>query len=220
MSGSDGSGNDRLHDRTARGGGRSRSGIVYGDRAGVSRSVTGVMTHARSGTAWQPSASAGVAARLARLDELGLRRVSRARRRWLTRLFVPYTTAGTVGLPWLAAGVAVGHAVAVAIALVVAAVASGMLKHYWRRRRPNVIPVLVRHQRTASFPSGHAATGAAAACALIAVAPQLAPLWIGMAALMAASRVYVGVHWPTDVAAGIGLGVLLVTLPLLAEAAI
>ncbi len=149
-----------------------------------------------------------------------MQRVFRARRRWLTRLFVPYTAAGTVGLPWLAAGAAVGHALAVAAALVVAAAASGVLKHHWRRRRPDVIPVLVRHQRTTSFPSGHAATGAAAACALIAVAPQLAPLWIGMAAMMAASRVYVGVHWPTDVAAGIGLGVLLVTLPLLAEATI
>ena len=146
--------------------------------------------------------------------------MSRARRGWLTRLFVPYTTAGTVGLPWLVAGVAVGHALPVAMALVVAAVASGVLKHYWRRRRPNVIPLLVRNQWTTSFPSGHAATGAAAACALIAVAPGLAPLWIGMAALMALSRVYVGVHWPTDVAAGLGLGVLLVALPLLAEAAI
>jgi undecaprenyl-diphosphatase len=148
-----------------------------------------------------------------------MQRVSRARRAWLTRLFVPYTRAGTLGLPWLVAGAAVGHALAVAVALVVAAVASGLLKYHWQRGRPDVIPLLVRRQRTTSFPSGHAATGAAAACALVVVAPQLAPLWIGMAALMAASRVYVGVHWPTDVAAGIGLGFLVIALPLLAAAA-
>jgi membrane-associated phospholipid phosphatase len=177
------------------------------------------MTFVRAGTVWLRSASPGFAARLARLDEVGMRHVFRTRRGWLTRLFVPYTTAGTVGLPWLMAGVAVGHALAVSVAVAAAAVASGLLKHHWRRGRPDVIPVLVRRQRTTSFPSGHAATGAAAACALIAVAPQLAPLWIGMATMMAASRVYVGVHWPTDVAAGMGLGVLLVALPLLAEAA-
>jgi membrane-associated phospholipid phosphatase len=161
-----------------------------------------------------------VIGQLGRLDEVSMQHVSRARRRWLTGLVVPYTIAGTVGLPWLAAGVAVGQVWAVAAALLVAAVVSGLLKHHWRRKRPDGISVLVRRPRTTSFPSGHAATGAAAACALIAVAPQLAPVWIGMAALMAASRVYVGVHWPSDVLAGIGLGVVLATLPLLAEAAI
>lgn len=177
------------------------------------------ITPARTGTTWRRSASP-VSARLTRLDEIAMRHVSRARRGWLTRLFVPYTTAGTVGLPWLAAGVAVGRASTVAAALVVAALASGLLKHHWRRRRPDAVSMLVRYPRTTSFPSGHAATAAAAACVLIVVAPQLAVLWIGMAALMAASRVYVGVHWPTDVAAGIGLGVVLVVLPLLAEGAV
>jgi membrane-associated phospholipid phosphatase len=160
-----------------------------------------------------------IAGRLAQLDEAGMRRVLTARRGWLTRLVVPYTAAGTVGLPWLVAGAAVGHAVVVAGTLAAAAVTVGVLKHHWRRKRPDV-PQLVRRQQTTSFPSGHAATGTAAACTLIAVAPSLAPLWIGMAMVMAASRVYVGVHWPTDVAAGVGLGMLLVALPLVAVAAI
>jgi membrane-associated phospholipid phosphatase len=189
-------------------------------RESVSPTAADVVTHAPARTVWQRPASDGVAGRLVRLDELGMRHMSGARRGWLTRLVVPYTTAGTIGVPWLAAGAAVGHVLAVALALVVTAVATCLLKHHWRRPRPDVIPALVRHQRTTSFPSGHAATAAAAACTLMAVAPQLAPLWVGMAVLMAASRVYVGVHWPTDVAAGIGLGVLLVALPLLAEAAI
>ena len=176
--------------------------------------------HVTKPAAWPRQPSPGVLGRLGRLDEVGMQRVFRARRRWLTGLFVPYTLAGTVGLPWLAAGLAVGQAWAVAAALMVSAVVSGLLKHHWRRQRPKGVSVLVRCPRTTSFPSGHAATAAAAACVLIAVAPQLAPLWISMAALMAASRVYVGVHWPSDVVAGMGLGVVLVALPLLAEIAI
>jgi membrane-associated phospholipid phosphatase len=172
------------------------------------------------GTSKSQSGRARIAGRLARLDEVGMRRVSRARRHWLTRLVVPYTTAGSFGLPWLVAGEVVGHAVEVALTLVVASATAGVLKHHWRRQRPDLIPRLVRRQRTTSFPSGHAATSAAAACTLIAVAPEFAPLWIGMAVLMAASRVYVGVHWPTDVAAGAALGILLIALPLVAEAAI
>src|SRR5436190_30715 len=124
--------------------------------------------------------------RVVRLDEVGMRRALRVRRRWLTRLIVPYTSAGTIGLPWMVAGAIVGHLLAVTATLVAAALTVGPLKHHWRRKRPDVIPRLVRHQRTTSFPSGHAATGAAAACTLIAVAPSLAPLWIGMAMLMAA----------------------------------
>lgn len=173
------------------------------------------MATSRSGIA-----TSDIAARLARLDEVGMRHTMSARRPWLTRLIVPYTMAGTIGLPWMVAGAAVGHVVAVALTLGAAGIAVGLLKHRWRRKRPDVIPRLVGRQRTTSFPSGHAASGAAAACTLIVVAPSFAAAWIGLAVLMAASRVYVGVHWPTDVAAGAVLGVLLVAVPLSIEAAL
>jgi undecaprenyl-diphosphatase len=68
--------------------------------------------------------------------------------------------------------------------------------------------------RSTSFPSGHAASAAAAACALLIVAPTFAPAWIGMALVMAASRVYVGAHYPSDVVAGVGLGVLVGLAPI------
>jgi undecaprenyl-diphosphatase len=65
---------------------------------------------------------------------------------------------------------------------------------------------LLRAAANLSFPSGHAATAFAAATVLAALAPRFAvPLFV-LAAAMAWSRVYVGVHYPLDVAAGALLG--------------
>ncbi len=153
---------------------------------------------------------------LVRYDLAGLERAARARRRWLTAMLVPYTIAGTIGLPWLLFGIAVDHVARVAVAVAAAALVTGILKRVWGRRRPDVVPRLVRRQRTTSFPSGHSATAVAAACALAVTAPALAPVWFGMAAVMAASRVYVGVHWPTDVMAGAALGAMVVMVPVAA----
>ena len=57
-----------------------------------------------------------------------------------------------------------------------------------------------------SFPSGHAAAAAALAAALtLRYRGQVAWLW-ALAAVGGVSRVYVGAHWATDVAAGWALG--------------
>ena len=78
-----------------------------------------------------------------------------------------------------------------------------------------LVPVPKDH----SFPSGHAATSFACATVLALAFPRLAaPLYL-LAAAIAFSRVYVGVHYPLDVLAGalIGLGVA-IALRLLLEA--
>lgn len=59
-----------------------------------------------------------------------------------------------------------------------------------------------------SFPSGHAATAVAGALAGTRLVPAAAPVLWGLATLMAVSRIYVGVHYPSDVLAGALLGVL------------
>ncbi|WP_424213114.1 phosphatase PAP2 family protein [Streptomyces sp. BI20] len=57
-----------------------------------------------------------------------------------------------------------------------------------------------------SFPSNHSAIAGAAAMALAVALPRLALLTIPMALVMAFSRVFVGVHYPHDVAMGLLLG--------------
>ncbi|MWK39780.1 phosphatase PAP2 family protein [Actinomadura sp. J1-007] len=73
-----------------------------------------------------------------------------------------------------------------------------------------------------SFPSNHATIAAASAAAIVVAWRRMAPLVLPLAALMAFSRVFVGVHYPHDVAAGFVVGVvvaLLVALVLVRAAA-
>jgi undecaprenyl-diphosphatase len=69
---------------------------------------------------------------------------------------------------------------------------------------PQIHPLYVVH--SSSLPAGHAATAFAGAVLLSSAAPRLAPFFAGLAILIGFSRVYVGVHYPTDVLAGAALG--------------
>ncbi|MFC9299474.1 phosphatase PAP2 family protein [Streptomyces sp. NPDC057011] len=69
-----------------------------------------------------------------------------------------------------------------------------------------------------SFPSNHAAIAGAAAVALALAVRRLALLAVPLALLMAFSRVFVGVHYPHDVAMGLLLGGSLAALLVLALA--
>jgi undecaprenyl-diphosphatase len=57
-----------------------------------------------------------------------------------------------------------------------------------------------------SFPSGHAATSAAGLAVLAIAVPRLAPALAVLAAAIAFSRIYVGVHYPSDVLVGAAIG--------------
>ncbi|PKW11074.1 undecaprenyl-diphosphatase [Streptomyces sp. 1222.5] len=80
-----------------------------------------------------------------------------------------------------------------------------------RRARPVLDPVplvrqLKRQPITTSFPSGHAASAAAFATGVALESPAWGAVVAPVAFSVAASRVYTGVHFPSDVLAGAALG--------------
>jgi membrane-associated phospholipid phosphatase len=74
------------------------------------------------------------------------------------------------------------------------------------RARPHyhpLIPVPPSH----SFPSGHSASSFAAATVIALISPRLRVPAFVLAGAIAFSRVYNGVHWPSDVLVGALVGV-------------
>lgn len=154
---------------------------------------------------------------MSRLDRDLQRLVVEHRLDVLDPLFQLLSWIGSFGLVWIVtAGLLAvtrrspGILLTTTIAVVAADLASLGLKVLVGRRRPFVTEPdpepLVHVASTLSFPSGHAATSFAGAVVLSAAAPRYRYSFVALAAAIAASRVYVGVHYPADVVAGAALG--------------
>jgi undecaprenyl-diphosphatase len=123
------------------------------------------------------------------------------------------------GLGWVVAGAALvwlggpkGRRAGIATALASLSttyLVQRLIKPVFRRQRPFVnrdVLVVGIKPLDASFPSGHSASSFAAATALASFYPQVAPLVYTLAAGVGVSRVYLGHHFPSDVAVGAATG--------------
>ena len=146
--------------------------------------------------------------------------VGSGRSRSLDRMLPRLSRSADHGVLWIVTGVALaatggaaGRAAAArglgSIALSSLLVNQG-IKRVVRRPRPPLdgVPAARRlpMPTTTSFPSGHAASAAAFATAAGSELPVLRGPIATVAAAVALSRVYVGVHYPLDVVAGGAVG--------------
>src|SRR6476661_7253095 len=126
--------------------------------------------------------------------------------------------AGNNGLVWVVLGVALAlldpeRRQSWLICAALGPVAIGLnygIKLLVRRPRPVLegLPPLGGAPSSLSFPSAHATSSFACATAMTRIAPEAAVLFV-LAAAIAACRPYLGMHYPSDVLAGIVLGVVL-----------
>lgn len=143
---------------------------------------------------------------------------------WVRAAFLDLTALGGTTVLTLFTIIAAGYLLAARkrlnALLLVASIGLGaivctLLKHLFARPRPDLVAHLV-DVSSASFPSGHAMNSAVTYLTLGVLLARLEPdrcktaYLLGAAILLTllvgASRVYLGVHWPTDVLAGWAVG--------------
>jgi undecaprenyl-diphosphatase len=133
-------------------------------------------------------------------------------------IFISLSRVGSYGIVWLILAVLTAwylrRPAAVPFTLIayfVASAAADAIKALVERDRPGE-NLLLPEPASTSFPSGHAATSFACAATLARFVPtRVAVVFYVLAAAIAYSRVYVGVHFPLDVLAGAALGLLVAT---------
>jgi undecaprenyl-diphosphatase len=143
---------------------------------------------------------------------------------WLVQAAIDVTALGGTTVPALFLVIVVGylaleHRYDAIVLVVVATAGAGLLgeglKWWFARARPEIVPHLV-YVGSASFPSGHSMLAVVTYLTLGALLARFIPrrrsrtycvvVSLVLALLVGLSRVYLGVHYPTDVLAGWSAG--------------
>lgn len=138
---------------------------------------------------------------------------------FLDAVMMFFTKLGDNGIIWIVLTILclitdkyrkLGSAMAVALVICLL-VGNGVLKELFARQRPfqlNEISLLIAQPSGYSFPSGHTMSSFAAACAIGLTHKKFSKWAYILAGLIAFSRMYLYVHFLTDVLAGVLFGLL------------
>ncbi len=142
------------------------------------------------------------------------------RMEWLNPIVLFFTSLGNAGAVWIVLAAALliqkkyqKAGLAMAISLLLGFLVTNLLLKNWvcRPRPYTAIPQLVPLVTAGdwSFPSGHSTSSMAAALAMFCRTPRrIGTPPLVLAAIICLSRLYVGVHYPTDVLCGTLIGAL------------
>ena len=160
----------------------------------------------------------GVARRIRDLDRALFRAVFGVKWAPLTSVMRAFTVVGSAGALWgflaaaafLLTGLEPSRLLVPWVAIAASWTVAEGAKYLFDRARPFLwdaeIAPLIKTPSSSSFPSGHSATAAAGALTLSVLYPPFAPVLVLAGLLVVLSRVYLGVHFPFDVLAGVVIG--------------
>lgn len=139
--------------------------------------------------------------------------------KYLDRIMPIITSMGNLGFVWIVIAVflifhvkyrIIGSIVILTL-ITSTGIGEGIIKHIVKRVRPcnqKNIALLIPKPVTYSFPSGHTLSSFAVAEMLSLFFTRYRLIFIGIAVLIAFSRLYLYVHYPSDVIAGVIIGIL------------
>lgn len=139
----------------------------------------------------------------------------------LTTFFINFTRLGNGGILWIATSLIlmcfkktrkVGFICGLSL-LIGALITNVVLKNIIARTRPfytiDELVTLINYPKDYSFPSGHSTSWFAGGMSMfLCVKKRFSFIFLILAILMAFSRLYVGVHYTTDVICGLIIGII------------
>ncbi len=161
------------------------------------------------------------------IDNKILFKVQGLRRSTLDKIMTFFTHIGNGALVWVFTGIYITlftqyeyHGVLLIVTIIMTAFSNVFIKSRFNRLRPcdiyKDVPILIRRPMGSSLPSGHTASSFASATVLLHMNYTVGMIALALAFIISFSRLYLFVHFPSDILLGVlsGVVVALINIPI------